>query len=106
MNVQKIIQTPIAQKMKKLKFEYSIDVITGNYKNAKKTYREFAKLAVDNYETAKVIGPAIQGNIPLFSKYGINALKYIIYNFFTKKTSEEKLLKKLSKENSIRHLKS
>jgi len=98
MNVSEINQSPIAKQMYRLKFQQYSNILTGNAKEAKKYSKNFAKMAVDNFETAVQIPSPIKGQIPLFSKIGFNIIKYMIYNLFTRDSNEEKQLKALLKD--------
>ena len=93
MNVSKINQSPIAKEMYQLKFRQYSNILTGNAREAKKYSRSFAKMAVENFETALQIPSPIKGSIPLFSRMGFNIIKYMIYNLFTRDSKEEKQLK-------------
>ena len=50
MKTQKIMQSPIAKKLYNLKLEYTSNVLYGKAKLAKQSYKEFAKLAVNNFD--------------------------------------------------------
>ena len=101
MRTQKILQNPVAKKMYEYKFNHASNVLLGNVKEARKNYQEFAKLAVNDFETALQVPSPIKGTFPLFSKLGFNTLKYLFYNLFAKKTPEEKRLKKMFEEYKI-----
>ena len=102
MKVQKVIQTPIGKKLYDCKFKHVSNLLYGNTKEAKKNYQEFAKLAVDNFETAVQVPSPLKGSVPLFSKLGLNIIKYLIYDLFTKNSPEEKQLKKMYEEYKIK----
>ena len=102
MKTQKIVQSPIAKRMYDLKYQHAVDIMLGNVRNARNTYKEFAKLAVANFETALEVPAPIRGKISIFSKTGFNCLKYIIFNFFSKQSTEEKEFKKMIKEHKTK----
>ena len=93
MNVSKINQSPIAKEMYQLKLRQYSNILTGNAREAKKYSQSFAKMAIDNFETAVQIPSPVKGSIPLFSRMGFNIIKYMIYSLFTKDSKEEKQLK-------------
>ena len=89
---------PIINKLNQLKSDITYNVLLGNYKDYKKSLKEYSKLAVDNFEyVTKTKSPTIK-NAPLFSKIGFNIMKIWFLNLFRKKSPEEKLLKKMSLE--------
>ena len=69
----------ILGKMRKYKWDAATSMVTGQCKQAKLAHQEFAKLAVENFELVPKIGSPLKGTFPLFSKVGLNILKYIIY---------------------------
>ena len=101
MKVSRVAVNPIAEKMKQLKWDHARNMLLGNAKKAKESYREYARLAVDHFELSIEIPSPITGNIPLFSKTGLKILKYIIYDKFTKSTPAEKKLKEMAEEYRI-----
>ena len=78
MKTQKIMQNPIARKLYDYKFNQASSMLMGNVKEAKQNCREYAKLAVQNFEISTQVPSPIRGRIPLFSKSGINILKFVI----------------------------
>ena len=102
MKVGRAAVNPVADKMKQLKWDHAHNMLLGNAKKAKESYREFAKLAVDNFEIATQLPAPIKGNVPLFSKTGLKILKYVLYDIFTKRTPEEKKLKRMSEEYQLK----
>ena len=104
MKVSSVAVNPIAEKMKQLKGDHARNMLLGNAKKAKESYREYAKLAVDNFEIATQLPSPIKGSTPLFSKTGLKILKYILYDIFAKQTPEEKKLKKMAEEYRVKNL--
>ena len=102
MKVGRVAVNPVAEKMKQLKWDLAYNVLLGNAKKAKEYHREFAKLAVDNFEIAIQIPAPIKGRAPFFSKTGLKMLKYILYDVFTKRTPEEKQLKRMTEEYQLK----
>ena len=95
MNVKKIMQSPIARKLYELKFQSSTAILTGQYKEARIAQKEFAKLAVKNFDIALQVPSPIKAKFSLFSKQGLKCLKFKIYKAFCKSSPEEKKLKSM-----------
>ena len=102
MKVSRVAVNPVAEKMRQLKWDHAQNMLLGNAKKAKESYREYAKLAVDNFEIATQIPSPIKGSTPLFSQTGLKILKYIIYDKFTKSTPAEKKLKEMAEEYQLK----
>ena len=102
MKVSRVAVNPVAEKMRQLKWDHAQNMLLGNAKKAKESYREYAKIAVDNFEIATQIPSPIKGSTPLFSKTGLKILKYIIYDKFTKSTPAEKKLKEMAEEYQLK----
>lgn len=91
----------VAKRLTKLKSDITLSVLSGNYKDFKTAMKEHAKLAVDNFELSKAIKqPSI--SVPLFSKAGLRMAKVWVLNLFRIKTPEEKLLKKMCKQEQLK----
>lgn len=88
----------LPKKLARLKGDSSYSMLLGDFKGFKTAHREYAKLAVDNFELAASIEPPVKGKISLFSKLGLNVLKCMFLNLFSKKTPEEKQLIKMGKK--------
>jgi hypothetical protein len=74
----------------------------GNYKEFKQASKEYASLAVKNFELlSQVKAPSIK--VPLFSAIGWNMFKVYLLNKLRIKTPDEKLLKKLGQEQEIKN---
>lgn len=95
MKTQKILQNPIAKRMYDLKLKTSLDILHGRCKEARKAQKEFASIAVDHFETAVKVPQPVTGSFPLYSKFGLNAIKFMIFKAFCKKTPQEKQLKNM-----------
>ena len=63
MKVNRVGVNPVAEKMKQLKWDYAQNLLLGNVKKAKKSHREFAKLAVDHFEIATQLPSPINGSV-------------------------------------------
>ncbi len=91
------------EKIKQM-FEYRkqsfLNVLIGNFKEAKKNRQELAKLAIENFEDFKTLPKINFTNTPksIIKTAIFNGFKYRLYSAFTSKTPEEKALKKMSKE--------
>lgn len=76
------------------------EAMAGNYKGFKAAKKEYASLAVQDYETIrKLESPKI--SVPLFSQFGINMIYTRIMELFRCKTSDEKLLEKMWQNEKI-----
>lgn len=92
---------PKVNQLTQLRNNVFYSVIEGNYKKYKTAAKECAKYTFENYELAKET-KAPQIKAPLFSKIGLNMMKIWFLNLFRKKTLEEKALRKMHKEESLR----
>ena len=95
MKTQNILQNPYAKKMYDLKLKTSLSVLSGKCKEARVAQKEFAKIAVDHFETAVKVPQPVTGTFPWYSNFGLNTIKFMIYKTFCKKTTEEKQLKQM-----------
>ena len=89
------------ERVKALKTSMAIDSMLGNFKKFRNAKKEYASIAIQDFQTIKNI-PSPQVTVPLFSKTGLNMLYVAIRNFFSIKTPEEKLLKQMSAEEKAR----
>ena len=88
---------PIVRDIVHQKTEMAWNAVNGNCKQFKTASKAYSKLAVDNFELAmKIPGIELKGKVPLRAK--LNMLKVIAFNFFRKKSPEEKQLKHMVKE--------
>ena len=76
------------------------NVITGNFKEARKSEKQLAKYAIKNFEYYKKMPKINFTNVPLeIQKTAIfNSIKYRFYKIFQIKTPEEKTFLKMLKE--------
>lgn len=85
-------------------FNYSknnfINIICGDFKQARESEKELAKLAVADFEAYKDVPIVSFTNVPnaMAMKIIINGIKYRIYKAFCSKTPEEKQFLKMRKE--------
>ncbi|MCR4880814.1 MAG: hypothetical protein K6A44_02535 [bacterium] len=88
-----------AARMFELRKLVSISVMEGNFRNARVAQREFAKAAVEDFDTLKTLPYITFTNVPLreWLVMGFRSLEYKFYKFFTGKSKEEKLLSKMLK---------
>lgn len=94
--------TPVQiNRVNKLRTSIILDAALGNYKNYKNAKKEYASLAVKDYQTIKNL-PAPKFSVPLFSKTGFNLLFVRFLELFRIKTPDEKLFKKMAKEDAIK----
>jgi hypothetical protein len=73
------------------------DAISGNYKAYKKARKEYASLAIQDFDTVRTM-KAPKVTAPLFSKCGLNMLCVYVRDLFRIKTPDEKTLKKMGQE--------
>ena len=104
MVIRKIVSEEIntVKKMKRLRSDMTMSSLLGDCDGFKNAKVEYAKEAVKNFDIAKNIRGG-GATVPLFSKQGLNMLKVMIYNFFRKKTPEEKQLKRMCQEDAIKN---
>ena len=96
MNVEKVdMSDPIAQKIYKLKFENSLLIFSGQYRDAIKAQKELAKIGIDNFELVTKVESPIKGTIPVFSKYGFRIVLARLIDKFRIKTPTEKKFRKM-----------
>jgi len=84
-------------RVRELRTSMMIDAALGHHKNFKTASKEYASLAVRDFDTVKKL-PAQKISVPLFSKAGMNMLYVRICELFRIKTPDEKLLRKMGKE--------
>ena len=77
-----------------------IDILSGNFKEARKLEKTIAKDMVENFEIMKTMPKINFLNVPpaMFKTVIVNSLKYKFYKMFSTETPEEKLLKKMQKK--------
>lgn len=94
-----------AAKMFELRKHASLSIISGKFKQARTAQKELAKAAVEDFETFKTLPNVRITNVPpkVWFPLLVKSLKFKIYNAFTKKTPEEKLLAKEYK-NYVKNL--
>ena len=90
------------ERVKYLQNSMQLNVLSGNYKNYKEAHKEYASLAVKDFNTVKLIKSQPVA-VSLFSKTGFNILYVAIRNFFRIKSSDEKLLKQKVAEDNCRN---
>ena len=88
-----------AARMFELRKLVSLSVLEGNFRNARIAQKEFAKAAVNDFDTFRTLPNISITNVPLkeWLLLGFRSLEYKFYKFFTGKTKEEKLLAKMCK---------
>ena len=88
-----------AQKMFQLRQRAMLSIVGGNFKEARNSQKEFAKIAVSDFETCKTLPNINYTNVPIKMFLGVwfKSLKFRFYKLFTEKSPEEKQLKKLYK---------
>ena len=84
-----------------LKRDLALASISGDTKEYKQLYKEFAKVSVQNFELMKKV-KFPQVTLPVFSLPGLNLIKTSLSYFFSRKTPDEKLLAKMLKKDKIK----
>ena len=89
-----------AMKFFNLRQQTMQSVVSGNFKLARSQQKEFAKAALDDFETYKKLPNIFFDNMPFWPSLFVffKTLKYRIYYAFSKKTPEEKELTRKTKE--------
>ena len=85
------------ERVRHLRSSMVYDAISGNYKAYKKARKEYASLAIQDFDTVRTM-KAPKVTAPLFSKYGLNMLWVYVRDLFRFKTPDEKTLKKMGQE--------
>lgn len=77
-----------------------MNVLTGNFKEARESEKQLAKLAVNDFETYKLLPHVRFTNLPFeMGKQALKqSLKYRIYRAFSPKTPEEKQFQQMKKD--------
>lgn len=77
-----------------------LNILSGNFKEAREAHKQLAKIAVEDFETYKQATNFKITNLPpeAGKPLLINSLKYRLYYAFSPKTPEEKQLDKMNKE--------
>ncbi len=88
-----------AAKMFELRKMVSLSIMEGNFQNARIAQKEFAKTALEDFDTFKTLPNIKITNVPLreWLVLGFRSLEYKVYRFFTRKTPEEKAFAKVIK---------
>ena len=97
---------PDAGKIAKLwhaRFDMQHSFINGTYNEYKTAKKAFAEAAVKDYPLLQYVESPIhiRGNIPLFSKMGMNILKNVFLDKFRIKTPAEKQLQQLVQNDKL-----
>ena len=85
------------ERVRQLRSSMVYDAILGNYKAYKEARKEYASLAIQDFDTVRQM-KAPKATAPLFSKYGFNMLFVYVRDLFRIKTPDEKLFKKMGQE--------
>ena len=80
-----------------LRSSMAYDAFFGNYKSFKEAKKEYASLAVRDFQKVKEL-PMPKASAPIITKYGLNMLYVAIRDFFRIKTPDEKRLKQMGYE--------
>ena len=90
------------ERVKFLRSSMVYDAISGNYKAYKEARKEYASLAIKDFDAVRQV-KAPKVTAPIFSKPGFNMLCVYLRDLFRIKTSEEKLLKKFGQDAIKQH---
>ena len=85
----------VRNRLTQLKSEKILSALSGDYQGYKQAVKDFAKLAVENFDELKKLPPQQKITVPLFSKLGFRMAKVWFLEKFRVKTPEEKALKKM-----------
>lgn len=85
------------ERVKYLRSSIVCDALLGNYKNFKNAKKEYATLAIKDFDTVRKL-PAPKATASIFSRQGLNILLVNIIDMFRIKTPDEKLLKRMGQE--------
>lgn len=92
----------IRQRLVQLKSDRMLSCLMGDYKGFKAAQKEFAKLAVKNFDDVLAVSTPQKVTTPLFSKEGFNLMKIWFLDKFRIKTPEEKELKRMAAVEKMR----
>ncbi len=92
----------VRNRLVQLKSEKMLSVLIGDYKSYKKAAKDFAVLAVNNFDEFKSLSAQQKVSAPLFSKLGFRMAKVWFLEKFRVKTPEEKQLAKLSEREALK----
>jgi uncharacterized protein YnzC (UPF0291/DUF896 family) len=89
-----------AQKILDVGREAYINMVLGNFKEARKLEKEHAKLALADFELYKQIPHLVLAGVPkeIIKQVQKNGFKYMLYKLFSTKSPEEKQFLKMRKE--------
>ncbi|MCQ2738616.1 MAG: hypothetical protein MJ237_00145 [bacterium] len=100
MNVPKI---SIENQLRELNYNKTYAVIMGNFKEYTAASKEYAKLAVRNYDIAKnTNSPSVTA--PIFTKMGLRMFKIWFLNLFRIKSPEERLLRQMGNAERAKNM--
>ncbi|MCQ2744002.1 MAG: hypothetical protein MJ230_04305 [bacterium] len=86
-------ESVLIDKVRKLKAETQLSILLGDYKTAKNSSRELAKIGVDHFELVTKVPNTVQGSVPIFSKFGLRIIGYMLYSLFAIKLLKKKSLR-------------
>ena len=95
MKTQKVFKSPAAKQMYDLRIKSTIAIVNGRCRAARNAQKEYAKIAVKNFGASFDVPKIPQITYPLFSRAGLNTLKFFIFKAFSKKSPEEKQLREM-----------
>ena len=89
-----------AAKMFNLRQNAFVSIIEGKYRVARQYQKDFASIAVSDFETFKTLPKINYKNVPAVAFFPMlwRSIKFRIFKFFTKSTKEEKQLVRMYKE--------
>lgn len=89
-----------AQKILDVGREAYINMVLGNFKEARQLEKEHAKLALADFELYKQIPHLVLAGVPkeIIKQVQKNGFKYMLYKLFSTKSPEEKQFLKMRKE--------
>ena len=83
-----------AKQLFELRQKTMLSIMDGKFREARNAQKEFAKIAVQDFETVKTLPRINFTNVPLklWLSLAFKSLRFKIFRAFTKDTPEEKLL--------------
>ena len=92
----------VRNRLAQLRSEKMLSVLMVDYKGYKQAAKDYAKLAVKNFDETKSLPPQPKVTFPLFSKQGFRMMKVWFLEKFRTKTPEEKQLAKFAEREALK----
>lgn len=92
----------VQNRLAQLRSEKILSIMLGDYKGFKQASKDFAKLAVNNFDELKSLPAQPKVTVPLFSKGGLRMMKVWFLEKFRVKTPDEKRLAQMAEREALR----